>query len=430
LELALNLLARKADNFLVDHVPGSAKGKMKILTIGSVALAGLCLIFVGASAPLASMGESRPEDTIPLGNGPALESGVNDDHERPFDIMQDIGRAQEFLQDKTAGYSEELEQNTRVFRDRQGRKREKVVWEKVVKPNFLLAVENLTERKIWPVRITSKGCVTNGFEVTKCRANGVGSRFEVEYPEHMAVLALRTMVHSDGKSYKEVVYTPYSPEIDTRQVRKAGLDYLMRQIECAYKDLRMRNVKLVGFRRLEAQVTPTEVALVLSIIEHIDPLRFKNCPEGHETALVHEVLALIGANTVNAYAYSKSPAGARGLFQFIPKTYRRVREKYPTAHLNGRFVPGCNDHVNAAKASLLLFDSDLGDVSRKWLFSLRKNVRAAGLYLAAAYNCGSKRVEESAKECGNQWTCRLPEETKTYLKKFDVVWDMRKTLDR
>jgi len=397
---------------------------MKILTIGSVALAGLCLTFVGASAPLASIGESRPEDAIPSGSEPALESGVSDDHERPFDIMQEIRRAQEFLQDKTAGYSEEPEQKTRVFRDKHGRKKEKVVWEKVVKPNFLLAVEDLRERKISP------GSVTSGFEVTKCRANGVGSRFEVEHPEHMAVLALRTMVHSDGKSYKEVVYTPYSPEIDTWQVRKAGLDYLMHQIECAYKDLKMSNVRLGGFRRLEAQVTPTEVALVLSIIEHIDPLRFKSCPEGQETALVHEVLALIGANTINAYAYSKSSAGARGLFQFIPKTYERIREKYPTAHLNRRFVAGCNDHVNAAKASLLLFDSDLADASRKWLLSLRKNVRAVGLYLAAAYNCGSKRVEESAKECGNQWTCRLPEETKTYLKKFDVVWDMRKALDR
>ena len=403
---------------------------MKILTIGSVALAGLCLTFVGASAPLASIGESRPEDAIPSGSEPALESGVSDDHERPFDLMQEIRRAQEFLQDKTAGYSEEPEQKTRVFRDKHGRKREKVVWEKVVKPNFLLAVEDLRERKISPVRITSKGCVTSGFEVAKCRANGVGSRFEVEHPEHMAVLALRTMVHSDGKSYKEVVYTPYSPEIDTWQVRKAGLDYLMHQIECAYKDLKMSNVRLGGFRRLEAQVTPTEVALVLSIVEHIDPLRFKSCPEGQEAALVHEVLTLIGANTINAYAYSKSSAGARGLFQFIPKTYERIREKYPTAHLNRRFVAGCNDHVNAAKASLLLFDSDLADASRKWLLSLRKNVRAVGLYLAAAYNCGSKRVEESARGCGNQWTCRLPEETKTYLKKFDVVWDMRKALDR
>jgi len=244
------------------------------------------------------------------------------------------------------------------------------------------------------------------------------------------VLALRTMVHSEGKSYKEVVYTPYSPEIDTAEVRKAGLAYLMRQIEVAYRDLKTSNVRLGGFSRLEARVTPTEVALVLSIIEHIDPLRFKNCPEGQETALVHEVLTVIGANTVNAYAYSKSPAGARGLFQFIPKTYNRIREKYPEAKLNRRFVAGCNDHVNAAKASLLLFDSDLGDVSRKWLLSLKRNVRAAGLYLAAAYNCGAKRVEESAKECGNQWTCRLPEETRIYLKKFDVVWDMRKDLDR
>ncbi len=53
---------------------------MKILTLGSVALAGLCLMLVGASAPQASIGESRPEDAIPSGNEPALESGANDDH--------------------------------------------------------------------------------------------------------------------------------------------------------------------------------------------------------------------------------------------------------------------------------------------------------------------------------------------------------------
>jgi hypothetical protein len=400
------------------------------LFIGSLALVGLCLILVGASTPHASLGESRPTDAAPLGSQPSLESGSREDHEQAFDILEDIRRGQAFLQDKTAGYSEELEQKTKVIRDRRGRKREKIVWEKVMKPNFVLAVEDLRDRKIWPVHITSKGCVTDGFAVTKCRANGVGSRFEVEYPEHMAVLALRTMVHSEGKSYKEVVYTPYSPEIDTVEVRKAGLDYLERQIDLAYTDLRTRNVRLGGFSKLEARVTPTEVALVLSIIEHIDPLRFKSCPEGQETALVHEVLTIIGANTVNAYAYSKSPAGARGLFQFIPKTYSRIREKYPDAKLNRRFVAGCNDHVNAAKASLLLFDSDLGDISQKWLLSLKRNVRAAGLYLAAAYNCGAKRVEKSAKECGNQWTCRLPEETKIYLKKFDVVWDMRKDLDR
>ena len=97
-----------------------------------------------------------------------------------------------------------------------------------MKPNFLLAVEDLKERKIRQVRITDKGCVTEGFEVTKNRNNGVGSTFEVTYPENMAVLALRTTVRSGKNSFTEVVYTAYTPEIDTWQVRKAGLDYVAR----------------------------------------------------------------------------------------------------------------------------------------------------------------------------------------------------------
>ena len=52
------------------------------------------------------------------------------------------------------------------------------------------------------------------------------------------------------------------------------------------------------------------------------------------------------------------------------------------------------------------------------------------MYLAAAYNCGAGRVGKSARKCGNEWACRLPEETKVYLKKFDVVWDLRNVLDR
>ena len=173
-----------------------------------------------------------------------------------------------------------------------------------------------------------------------------------------------------------------------------------------------------------------EVALVLSIIEHIDPVRFKNCPEDDKIALVHEVLTIIGANTINAYAYSKSPAGARGLFQLVPDTYKRLRDKYPQAGLKKDFVLGCTDHLNAAKASLLLFGSDLADLPRERLSAIRKDARAAGMYLAAAYNCGSGRVGKSARKCGNEWACRLPEETKIYLKKFDVVWDLRNVLDR
>jgi len=314
------------------------------LTIGSAALAALCLILASANAPRASVGESRPEGSIPFSNIPLLESRISEDQEGTFDIRDDIRRGQEFLKDKVAGYCEDLEQKSRTFVDKRGRKREKVVWEKVVRPNFLLAVEDLRERKIQEVLITSKGCVTSGFQVTTCRANGVGSRFEVDHPEHMAVLALRTMVHDKGDTFKEVVYTPYSPEIDTWQVRKAGLDYLVRQIDLAYGDLKAREVRLTGFGRLGADMTPVEVALVLSIIEHIDPVRFTNCQEGQETALVHEVLAIIGANTINAYAYSKSPAGAWALpihTQDLQENQGEVSQGKPQQELRSRMQRSC-----------------------------------------------------------------------------------------
>ncbi len=314
--------------------------------------------------------------------------------------------------------------------NRRGRTREKIVVRRIVEPAFLLAVEDMERGNLRLVRFTGRGCETGGFDVAMTRRNGVGSRFKVRYPENMAVLALRTMVHSGDKGYEEVVYTPYSPEIDTWQVREAGLNYLKTQIESARADLEERGVRLRGFEGLSAEVEPTDVSLVLSIIEHIDPQRFKNAAVGDEIGLVHEVLTIIGANTVNAYAYSKSSAGARGLFQFIPGTYEKILRKYRAAGLNRNFVSGCSSHVNAAKASLLLFDSDLNDLPDSYLHAIGNDVRAVGRYLAAAYNCGSKRVERSARDCANGWTCLLPEETKVYLNKFDTVWDLRQSLDR
>ncbi len=396
--------------------------------IVSPAVAALFFVFLSYNTGTDASKQTRLENSIPSENSILFKSKGKGGDAITFDIRDDIRRGQEFLKDKIAGYSVVKEEKRVIVYNRKGKKKEKVVLEKVMKPNFLLAVEDPKERKIMQVRITDKGCATEGFEVTKLRENGVGSKFEVTYPENMAVLALRTTVRSGKNSFREVVYTAYTPEIDTWQVRRAGLDYLERQIELARRDLEEKNVSLGGFNGLDDEVLPTEVALALSIIEHIDPVRFKNCREDDRVNLVHEVLTIVGANTTNAYAYSRSPAGAMGLFQLIPDTYRRLRIKYPRAGLMKDFVPGCTDHLNAAKASLLLFDSDLADLSRDRLAAIRNNARAAGKYLAAAYNCGSGRVGKSAKKCGSEWACQLPEETKTYLKKFDVVWDLKETL--
>jgi hypothetical protein len=371
----------------------------------------------------------QPAHGVPMQQCP-VGSSMGGRREIGFDIREDIGNAKKFLEQKRSGYTVKIEKVKVLVRtNKRGGTGKKVVQRRIIEPAFLLAVENLKERTLRQVRFTSRGCETPGFDVVMTRHNGVASRFEVRYPENMAVLALRTMVHSGNRGYKEVVYTPYCPEIDTRQVREDGLNYLKRQIESARADLVEKNVRLRGFDGLSDEFAPVEISLVLSIIEHIDPLRFKNCAPGGETALVHEVLTVIGANTADAYAYSRSPAGARGLFQFIPRTYDKILRKYSEAGLNSNFVSGCSNHLNAAKASLLLFDSDLNDLPDDYLHAMTGDVQAVGRYLAAAYNCGSERVKKSLTGCTNGWTCHLPEETKIYLQKFDKVWNMRKSLD-
>ena len=371
------------------------------MKIVSAVLVASCFICLSHNMAADSIEQEQIEYSIPSDDTILFKSKGKGGEALNFDIRDDIKRGQEFLKDRIAGYSLVKERKRTTFFDRKGRKKEKLVLEKVIRPNFLLAVEDLKERKIRQVLITDKGCVTDGFEVTKNRGNGVGSRFEVTYPENMAVLALRTTVRSGRNSFTEVVYTAYTPEIDTWQVRKAGLDYLAWQIELARRDLEARKVRLIGFDGPGDDIMLPEVALVLSIIEHIDPVRFENCREDDKIALVHEVLTIIGANTINAYAHSKSPAGARGLFQLVPDTYRRLRDKYPQAGLKKDFVLGCIDHLNAAKASLLLFGSDLADLPRERLSAIRKDARAAGMYLAAAYNCGAGRVGKSARKCGS-----------------------------
>ena len=398
-------------------------------------LKSIFIVFVTAWCLLAS-GFALGANEAPRSNGvrfffnnPA-GSGSDDRPVALFDIREDIRRAQELLSRKQSGYTTKVETTTVRVMSRRGRSREKVVKRKIVEPAFLLAVADLKTRDLRLVRFTARGCETDGFDVAMIRKNGVASRFKVKYPENMAVLALRTMVHSENKGFEEVVYTPYSPEIDTWQVREDGLNYLREQIESARTDLEERGVRLRGFEGLSADIEPTDFSLVLSIIEHIDPQRFQNAADGGEIGLVHEVLTIIGANTVNAYAYSKSSAGARGLFQFIPGTYEKILRKYRAAGLNKNFVSGCSSHVNAAKASLLLFDSDLNDLPDDYLRAIGNDVRAVGRYLAAAYNCGSKRVERSARDCSDGWTCLLPKETRIYLDKFDTVWNLRHSLVR
>jgi hypothetical protein len=416
---------KEGDNVL--YGAGRRLRRLLLLIVAAALLVPLCPARAQGPAELLDVEQnliddlySPPHQGVRIGGGAAVKP--------VFNILDEIRRAQAFLKGRSAGYARQFSKRKVTIVGRRGKKKLKLRFTEIVAPNFLLAVENLHERELRAVLITDKGCATDGFGVVRLKNNGVASRFQVLYPEEMAVLAIRTIVHGRYGGYEEVVYTPYSPEIDTPEVRRAGYDYLVDQIGIALADLERRQVRLHALGPFLYSDQLQDVVFVLSIIEHMDPERFKSCTREQEDALIREVLTVVGANAENAYAYSKSPAGARGLFQFMPATYERIRRKYPAAALYRDFVRGSTDHVNAAKASLLLFDSDLADLSRKLLLNARDDMEAIGRLLAASYNCGPNRVQKSARECSDAWTCRLPAETRTYLQKFDRVWEKRKNL--
>jgi hypothetical protein len=222
------------------------KENMYLLKYSFIALVAACLA-LGSGIALGGDESLQPSGNVSLQQYPSGRS-IGSRPEAPSDIREDIRKAQEFLNHRQSGYTVTVERTTVLVTNRRGRTREKVVKKKRIEPVFLLAVEDLKEKNLRLVRFTGRGCETDGFDAIMTRNNGVGSRFEVRYPENMAVLALRTMVHSGEKGYKEVVYTPYCPEIDTWQVREDGLNYLKQQIESARMDLEERGVKLKDFR--------------------------------------------------------------------------------------------------------------------------------------------------------------------------------------
>ncbi|HEX8974444.1 MAG TPA: transglycosylase SLT domain-containing protein [Patescibacteria group bacterium] len=334
-----------------------------------------------------------------------------------FDVMSDITRAQKMLEDWDAGYY--IGERT-VHNGKAGKSRKEWKTQRLEDFNVLLAVENIADRKIEIIKLQQKGKqAPKGFAISSGKSNGVNTAFDVVYPDGYVLQALKRVVKS-GKVFQEVVYTPYTKEIDTSKMRDAGLEYLRSNLEGAEMDLRLALVMSRAYGGLVADAVPRDVALTLSLIEHIDPGRFQRGEPVRQ--LMNEVLVIAAANGNKAYAYSVSPAGARGLFQFMPRTYRSVSRQYDQAGLDRDFVRGMENHRNAAKASLLLFDSDLSYLPVRHRQFLRKHPEAMGKYLAAAYNGGASRAARAIRIYRGEWESHVLPETQCYLKKFNAVW--------
>lgn len=245
---------------------------------------------------------------------------------------------------------------------------------------------------------------TPGFVFSVRRHNGFNSNIACVKPAKGKVLAVKYPIENRGNRFGpggaviEAVYTPYSPEIKTEEVIERGIEAQNEFIDKAYGQLKDRAVFSRAYPgRKIVDVIPKDVLTVLLMNEHIDPGSFRS--EGLAKSLVEEVLTIIATNEEKAYAYSISPASARGLVQMIPSTYSLISRKYPEARLNPSFAVGMADPINAVVAQVLLCDSDWQAIRAKKDIGRNR----IGPYLAAAYNGGVGRVISFLEHDGTDW---------------------------
>jgi hypothetical protein len=263
------------------------------------------------------------------------------------------------------------------------------------------------------VRMDETGKNTQGFTITWPVDNFINTRFRVTKPEGAIVFAQRRPVRIRG-SYEEAVYTSYAPEIDTKTMRAAGMDYLRHLQHLAYNRIQDHDVRSrVAPKITVADRIPTSMVVRLMIAEHIDPLHMKFV--GIEQC-IHEVLFTIAANRSHAYAYAKSSAGARGLPQFMEDSYQMVRANYPQALLEPDFERGMSNLSNAVLASVLLLDLELTQLPRHYLARITDSSQELAAFLAAGYNRNPARVVQTYHRTRNFTGGNAPFENKMYVR--------------
>ena len=246
--------------------------------------------------------------------------------------------------------------------------------------------------------------LTPGYQLAVRRDNGFNSDIDVITPADGKVLAVKYPVMNDRNRFGgflpviEAVYTPFCPEIMTTRVIKKGIEVQDDLIDKAYSKLKQRHVYSEAFPgRRVTDVIPKDMLTVLLLNEHIDPGEFHAAASA--PYLVKKVLTIIGSNREKAYGYTISPAGAFGLVQMIPSTYRLLLSQYPAAGLNPSFALGMNDAVNAVMAQVLLCDADWETIRKVEDVPPDK----IGPYLAAAYNGGVGRVLSILRHDKTDW---------------------------
>lgn len=244
------------------------------------------------------------------------------------------------------------------------------------------------------------------------RANGVNTpviiRDDTGQP-HLPLL-VQYPVERGGRYIETAYYMSTHPGLVTPEVVSAGRFYVANVIEIARDQLRSKGYPI--------QPRIADIAERLATVEHVDHFRFRT--EFHPN-IYNDIFTLYALNEGQTYRYSVSSAGAGGMVQMIPSTYRMIRSRFPNAALMPDFVEGMRNHINATQAMLLYMQMTWNDLAASPTVqtALSTGIAKQEHLMAAGYNSNPAKLPGYINRGGANWTSLIPRETKIYLQ----IWD-------
>lgn len=257
---------------------------------------------------------------------------------------------------------------------------------------------------------------SNGKNITirTIRGNGVNTPVLVlddSGQPHLPLL-VQYPIEKGGRHVETAFYISTHPGLVTPEVVTAGKMYVRNTIDAAREHLREKGIYI--------QPRIADMAERLSTLEHVDHQRFRN--EYHPN-IYNDVFALYALNRGDTYRFSVSSAGAGGMVQMIPSTYRMVRERFYNVPLMPDFVAGMRHHGNAAQAMLLYMQWTWNDLTANATIAsaLESGIATDEQLMAAGYNSNPARLAGYINRGGASWATLIPRETKIYLQILDSM---------
>jgi hypothetical protein len=255
------------------------------------------------------------------------------------------------------------------------------------------------------------------------RPNYVNTAVEVldEAGRRLQPLVVRYPIEKEGRLKEVAYYTSAHPAVSGDEITRAGREYVHERLNEAAARLAAKG------KRISPDLV--DVAERLCFVEHTDHQRYLTEERGQ---LFREIQALYALNNADTYRYSVSTAGAGGMVQMIPPTYKAIREQHASVGLKEDFVEGMRDHSNALEAMLLYMQDTWDHLLRQEEVrtALATGQATQSELLAAGYNSNPYRLAKYLRQGGSGWRTLIPEETKMYLRIYASIEEHMEFRDR